>query len=596
MKLNIQTRLFLGFTFLSTILVASSGYLYYGQSSEDLLKRAQETNRQQLYRYQEALTNMWEDMDRISAQVIYSSDIKTYLTEHAITGDNSFQGLEMRKRYEDLLRSFNGPWFIATQINLITTSGFFLTYGQDMSTVLDIGSRIEQADWIDEAIRLGNDKLLVPPHISEWQQRQLLYFSLVRSFNFPPVHSPAVVEVQQPYSLLEETMELGRATTSRSNVYVINDSGQLFYPHVMDKVEQPNIPRWEGDVTEMMDGDGGGKDIWSQLRSDYSGLTVLIQQPKSEVMRPINDLRKITWGLAIAGELISLVIAYVLSASLTSPIRYLQKRLEKLNLENVNTLSIKKLENTKEIGALYITFEQMRTRLNHSLNDVLQAQKRENLAHLHAMYAQMNPHFLFNTLTSMSSHAEESGFHEYARISQKLSGMLRYATTSVTNTVTLKQEMGYVTQYMELMQFRYETQFSFQFRLDPALEDEMVPKFLLQPLVENSFTHGFQSVRPPWIVEVEGSLSEGDDSWSILIRDNGSGFSEQSFQVTMDLIDELNRGQIRELEALSGHGFGKLGIVNTLTRCRLFWNDQVRFSLIQLARGMAFTIKVRRGE
>jgi two-component system sensor histidine kinase YesM len=594
MQLRIQTRLFLGFTLLSSILVSSSGYLYFSQTSKDLLDRVEETNMQQLYRYQEAVDHIVQDMDRISAQVIYSTDIKNYLIEVNETDSSSFLSFTKRKKYEDLLASFNGPWFIASQINLISLSGFFLTYGKNMSILPDIEQRIEKIHWIKEALQLEGEKLLITPRINEWQENQELFFSLVRSFNFPPALTPAVVEIQQPYELLSETMELGQNKESQAKVYVIDDSGKQFYPNKKENQEQPEIPTLSGKVTEIKGAKSNESDIWIKLRSEYSGLTILIQQPKSVVMEPIIRLQKMTWLLGILGECISLVIAYILSAGIASPIRYLQTRLDKLSFENMNISTTKKLRNTKEIASLYSTFEDMRTRLNDSLTEVLQAQKRENLAHLQAMYAQMNPHFLFNTLTSMASFAEESGFPEHAKISQKLSSMLRYATQSVNNSVSLKQEIRYTIDYLELMQFRYEGQFSYTLLVDPSFDNEPVPKFLLQPLVENSFTHGFQQARPPWVIEVSVESNEASGYWEIRIKDNGSGFSNAAFKETQDLIQELNDGQILQLDNLSAQGLGHIGIVNTLTRCHLFWNGQVQFTLNNLSRGMEFTISIRR--
>ncbi|MEV5026298.1 histidine kinase [Paenibacillus sp. LPE1-1-1.1] len=594
MQLRIQTRLFLSFTLLSSILVASSGYLYFTQTSKDLVIRMEETNRQQLYRYQEALDNVIEDMDRISAQVIYSSDIKNYLVGQDDEDPSSFQSFASRKKYEDMLASFNGPWFIATQINLMKMNGFFLTYGQNMDTISNLKLRIQQSEWLKEAVQLEGDKLLVPPHESEWQDNHPLYFSLVRSFNFPSAFTPAAVEVQQPFDLLSQTMEVGRNETSNAKVYVINDKGEIFYPYYASDADRPKIPRWAGSSQEIKRSDGVDTDLWSQIRSDFSGLTVLIQQPKSEVMQPIAHLRRITLILGLFGEIVSLLIAYILTAGIASPIRYLQKRLEKLTIDNITTSKVKKLHNIKEIGKLYATFEEMRTRLNHSLNEVIQSQKRENASHLHAMYAQMNPHFLFNTLTSMASYAEESGFPEYARISQQLSGMLRYSTNSMSKTVSLKQEIHYTIQYMELMRFRYEGQFTFSVYVDPQLEEEPIPKFLLQPLVENSFAHGFQQARPPWMIDISAQVLDESMSWEIRIGDNGSGFTDISFAETQNLIQELNEGRIRQLESLSTHGLGHMGIVNTLTRCRLFWNDEVWFSLKYRPQGMEYTIKIRR--
>jgi len=588
MKLSIRTKLFIGYTLLCTVLVLTSSYLYYSDTSKTLISNIEKNNEQQLYYYQEALDSLVEDLDRITAQIIYSSAIKNYLMNRTEEGDSSYQAFAERKTYEDMLANFNGPWFIAQQINLIGLDGFFLTYGNSMSIPSDIKQRVSSTRWMNDVLIHEGDKVLIPPRVSEWQDKDTLYFSLARSFNLTSAFSPALVEVQQSYERIAKIF----ADLGEQQVYVVNEQSQLFFPVSLTNPVLPNIPQWTEGLMEVQN--GKQTELWSKRKSDFTELTIYIKQDKAQVLLPIAKLKQLTWTLAIFGEVLSLIIAYVLSHTLTAPIRYLQKRLQNLDVANILPQPSKKLKNTKEISSLYNTFEDMTKRLNQSINETLEANQRESVAHLHAMYAQMNPHFLYNTLTAMASYAEESGFNEYATLSKNLSSMLRYSTNYQAQNITLKTELEYTLQYTELMKFRYENQFKLIVHVDESLDELIVPKFLLQPLVENSFTHGFQNSRPPWMIELTVVSLKDESYWMIRIRDNGTGFNEQAFQETQALINELNNGVTRKLQDISSHGLGNLGIVNTLTRCRLFWNDNVRFSLRNADPGAELTLEIRK--
>src|SRR5690606_3132688 len=165
----IRTKLFIGYTLLCTVLVLTSSYLYYSDTSKTLINNIEQNNEQQLYYYQEALDRLVEDIDRLSAQIIYSSAIKNYLMNRTEEGNSTYQSFAERKTLEDMLANFNGPWFIAQQINLIGLDGFFLTYGNSMNIPADIKQRVSNTGWMNDVLFHEGDKVLIPPRVSEWQ-------------------------------------------------------------------------------------------------------------------------------------------------------------------------------------------------------------------------------------------------------------------------------------------------------------------------------------------------------------------------------------------------------------------------------------------
>ncbi|WP_405083601.1 sensor histidine kinase [Paenibacillus psychroresistens] len=121
---------------------------------------------------------------------------------------------------------------------------------------------------------------------------------------------------------------------------------------------------------------------------------------------------------------------------------------------------------------------------------------------------------------------------------------------------------------------------------------------MLQPFLENCFTHAFQQVEPPWSIQINISSSPSDDgTWVISIKDNGIGFSQAALEQIQRITEHLHSGQTLELLEITKRGLGSVGVENTLTRCRMFWEDRVQFNVSNLPEGAEIRMIIRnRGE
>ncbi|QGQ99756.1 histidine kinase [Paenibacillus psychroresistens] len=134
-----------------------------------------------------------------------------------------------------------------------------------------------------------------------------------------------------------------------------------------------------------------------------------------------------------------------------------------------------------EVNELYETIVKMTLGFHTSMNQVIDLQHRENIAQMQALYAQMNPHFLYNTLSSIGRLAEESANPNVAQMCYKLTQMMRYSTQSISTPVAIKEELKHAVSFLELMKMRFEYQFQYEVWLDPALEEELVQSCCFSP-------------------------------------------------------------------------------------------------------------------
>jgi Putative regulator of cell autolysis len=138
----------------------------------------------------------------------------------------------------------------------------------------------------------------------------------------------------------------------------------------------------------------------------------------------------------------------------------------------------------------------------------------------------------------------------------------------------MKDEFSYARNYLEILKFRFEDQLNFEFDIDEALYDIPVPKLILQPIIENSYTHGFSKTKPPWYLKVKGWIDNGN--WIVEVTDNGIGISEDKLCEISNKISGYEK-QIRSGCITNKLDIGGMGMVNIYARLFILYNGDVIF-------------------
>ncbi len=604
-RAGIRTRLFLSYTFIATLVIATLSLFFYSRMSSVVRERTLESSRQQLQRIDSALTQSIRDLDRISAQVIYNPDFQNKF-EETFDSAETYEVLEQKNAFVRILAILNGPSFIAQQINVFNLDGHFISFGLKIDPYDNLQERIALLDWVEPTRIRDGDKMINPPHRDELFRSGGLVYSLSRLFPHGGSSSDMFVEVQQSYDKLEDIAGESRLPSS-NRLYIFDDEGRLFYPISETGAAEPSfawtdIPKLPSaefhTVTETA---GGERTVISWLRSSFSGLTVVAAQPERELLSPVASLRNVVVTVTVAAEVVALLLAYWVASSITRPIRLIQRDVRRLDLEQIGFNTSARHQKTYrkasyEIQELYDGFVSMKTRLNLSVEQMLNAQKRENLAHMRALSNQLQPHFVYNTLSSIGVLAENAGADQAAAMAYRMMHMMAYMSGVDAEPVTLSEELAFTESYLQLMKLRYQDKFDYIVDVDERLLQTMIPKFVLQPIVENSFAHGFKRIYPPWLVRVEGR-AEAEGSWRLTISDNGSGFGEESLSRLNAFIDELSDSSSGQLDRVESKGIGGMGLQNTVMRLHLFYGGLASFAVRNEEEGMTLTVLVApRGE
>lgn len=253
--------------------------------------------------------------------------------------------------------------------------------------------------------------------------------------------------------------------------------------------------------------------------------------------------------LAVA-FIISIVLSFFMAGSLVRPIRDLVGTMDEV--ENGNLDAHVAPSRIREMAELNDKFDEMLERIRLLMKHNEEERDKVRDAERKALEAQMNPHFLFNTLNVIRSLARINGQQEIEDITIKLGRLLRYAVDGRQGTESLAGSFLLVDSYIGIQQVRFGQKLHVTTHLDEDAADVVTPKLIIQPLVENAIVHGLEPKVGQWRLEVEAVL-DGDGFVTITVRDNGVGFDDSLYQNMDSLAQSAHTGMYNVYKRLQLH-------------------------------------------
>ena len=257
-----------------------------------------------------------------------------------------------------------------------------------------------------------------------------------------------------------------------------------------------------------------------ELSDDYRILAVL--DKKSVKTETGKNLAPLIVGIIVLDSIL-LIFLYKTFKRYSQQISIVMQAMEQTAAGNLET----RIDTTKteyELKELSIGINEMLDSINQFVEDIYKLEIKQQDAHMRALQAQINPHFLYNTLEYIRMYAISEGSEELADVVYAFSALLRN-NTNQEKTITLKEELDFCEKYVYLYQMRYPNRVAYHFMIDPDLEKIEVPKFVIQPLVENYFKHGIDFTRFDNALSVK--VLQEDKRVRIIVKDNGRGMTEK---------------------------------------------------------------------
>ncbi|WP_342436283.1 sensor histidine kinase [Paenibacillus sp. FSL L8-0436] len=319
----------------------------------------------------------------------------------------------------------------------------------------------------------------------------------------------------------------------------------------------------------------GERYLVAQQQIPFNGWRLVLMQPYSQSIVDISSIFNRVFTIQLISFFVFLLLLITLVRAFTKPL----VRLGKVTtaVQRGNLLVRSGVRGNDEIGRLGLLFDQMLDRVKEMIAEVSDTQARKRKAELKMLQAQINPHFLFNVLNSIRMKVMKRGDPDSAKMIGSLSILLRMTISREEDEIFLHEEIDLVSHYVSLMNLRQKEEAALQLDIDPEAFLLKVPRFFLQPLVENALIHGLS--QKPGTISIRAVVEE---KFIVLtVEDNGRGMDCSE-------LSSLTRKISLEAESLPGKAelkgsFSGMGLHNVVERMRILFGGEFAIEVSSIA-------------
>lgn len=381
--------------------------------------------------------------------------------------------------------------------------------------------------------------------------------------------------IQQVNSQIETMMANAESDKSRIKLEVIHRTMNTL-THYVDKMgQQIDAGSRVAENEQVLEDIRGVSTVVEESVQDY----MLFEVNQAEQQYKENQARftrlSLFYMILLPGVIgFSILAAWIISASIYIPIKKLHDVTTTITGEDLQALVT--THNVDEITELGISFNLMIGRIRELVNAKLREQENLKKAELKALQAQINPHFLYNTLDTIVWMAESNKTGQVIDIVRALSSFFRIALSKGKEWISLRQEIEHVSSYLTIQKMRYRDILDYKIEVEEELLDSTILKLTLQPLVENALYHGIKTKRNGGTIVVRAKRI-GEENVLLDVQDDGVGFTPYKLAQLQDSLAE-------DLDEIS-MGEGGFGLKNVHKRIQLYYGKEYGLSIQSQYRG-----------
>ncbi|WP_379130305.1 sensor histidine kinase [Paenibacillus sp. sgz500958] len=546
---TLRNQIFIGFLFVMLIIIGVAGAFVYDKVSVLLKNNAERHIQQTAVQASGRLDALIGQIDSLTAQVANHSTVQQLLLKEMGGDKVSFN---QRQSLQQIVSSYQTYMPSVGSLELYTADYQLLFPIREGNLSIRIDSR-----YIEEANRQKGR--LVWIGIDPGDNQSLLAIRQVSMIDrYFSRGGYLIARIQRSYFQLNDPIV---GASNGESILLADSSGEVLGTSLGPEVDLSPLLSSSDQTVNFMDKDY----VTVKQLSEKTGWTLLVLTPVSYVTEGLSVLQTVLLISGTIGALLFLIMSFVLSTMITRPIINLIRAMRKSRLGVLTPNPV--TASTMELRELNHTYNAMVTNMNDLIQKVYEKEVLQSRTELKALQAQINPHFLFNTLEAFNWSLEEKGEQELAGLVVAMSRLFRYiiASPHQAEWVTIGDEMEQVKRYLLIMEMRFGHRLSWSIEMSPQEAAVPVPKLLIQPIVENAIRHGVEnSIKPGNItVRVTPSVQEG---WTrISVQDNGPGMD-------VNMLNALY-GTLEGGPSISAKGTG-VGLVNVQKRLKLYFQSE----------------------
>ena len=530
--------------------------LFYGIVYSRTIRNQGKNQEKSLANLDAYLNSYFEEADSIAKNVNYNYYLQDYL-ETVIKEEDDYVdsgiGKNMRS-YEMSSQAFSDTLLSRADISSIMIFGKKkMLLNRSMYTYQKVALDYSKLDWYAKAVAKPQDAIITGPNRHSFFDTDDEVISLsreVQSYENGTFRGVILINLN-----MNKITEICNSFQEKQEnfICIINDKGELVYE------QQNGRERFAFDEKENRQelNTALGKTKESCFRLNYRGEKYLVTRTDMKTtgwtlvsMVPYKSVMAETMaisGVMILAVAITLIVTLLLLnrilTGVVKPLKKLEKYMVQVNPDNMDQRM--EILTDDEIGHLSMKFNQMMDRIRNLKEQVIEEQEDKRKYELQALQAQINPHFLYNTLDSIIWMAETNDSNIVA-MTEALAKLFRISLNKGNEEISLERELEHVKNYLIIQSMRYADKFTYEISAEPGVERCRTIKLILQPIVENCIYHGIKKKRGTGKITIRAYRRE--QNLIIEVSDDGCGMPEEICRKILS--DEI------ESENISGSGIG----------------------------------------
>lgn len=531
--------------------------ILYQVAKGNIQSKVSEYMKQYLTQLCDSIDNKLETSIQMNAQLAVNPVLTEILQGYE---ENSYnERMEQRQRAEDIFVPLISIYDDIKGIYVFDSAGneFYARkrYGN--------GGRVEVAKmgWYEEALAAGGGYVIFLDNENAADSRQPeAAVGIARSVvDIYTRESYGVVLVELPRSILDDSIYRGNRRLEQGDIFIRDERGKMIY------ATDPENIYWEG-VKDEEPGEeprvcvkrvNGEEIIQITCISEKSHWRYDYICEMKDLMQEMGRIKKVVAILLLVVGIVTAFITVLFSDLFLRPLKELMAGMERVK-EGDYSVRVK-VDTQDEFRYLTLRFNEMTVSINELIKKVYDARLMQKEAQLEVLQQQINPHFLYNAFESMRGLALEEHCMKVADMVKNMAEFMRYNMVRSESLAVLGEEIAHVMHYIKIINYRFDNKIRIDVEIPEKMGELLLPKFTLQPMVENAVLHGLAGKEWDCRILIRASLG---DLAVVEVCDNGCGIGEE-------LLEKIN-GELRSFDGQEQGRNGKnIGIYNVNSRMKL---------------------------
>lgn len=553
---SIHSHIAIAFSVLILCTTAILSYSSYRLSVDAVTDNSLTNTTELIQQVKHNIQNYIENMENISTLAINNADLREYLSLDPSTRQNNGV-LESRVNvfFDSIVTSRND----IASIMFIGPNGLKISdrpYAEFKESV-----QLTAQDWYVNALEAQGGIQISSSHVQHIYQNE---YRWVVSISREMIDSESKVDngvllVDLNYNVIEDLckrIQLG----NKGYVFILDPNGEMIY-HPQQQIIYTQLK--SEDITTILNAEDGtvrvgkenGGKIYTVSTTEFGWKVIGVTYP-DELIGNKREMQVTSalWGLL--SLCVALSISILLAYRITKPIKNLDARMKEVEKGDFNIRM--DLNGPHEIGKLVRTFNLMIEKIKMLMSQIVREQEMKRVSEIKALQAQIQPHFLYNTLDSIIWMAEMGKMESVVTMTSALSKLLRSSISKGEELIPIQVELEHIENYLTIQAHRYRNKFTYSIEVDPALLSNKILRIILQPLVENAIYHGIKQKAELGHIQITGKKIDGIIELKVI--DDGVGMEPEKVK------------RMLSMSRLTPEGKG-VGLQNVNHRIQLYFGE-----------------------